>query len=141
LADLLNLVHGVQLGLTPSDRLDANLDVAFETADNRELVTSDITRRISLGVNARPATRTSLGGTVTVAFMRNDPAASERRTTDIQLQLSQSVAFWARRPDVLQGQAFVRFSRQAMWSFAPMSPATVDEYVWTLNTGVTFKVF
>jgi hypothetical protein len=141
LADLVNLIHGLQLGLTPSDRLDANLDVAFETADNRELVTSDITRRISLSVNARPATRTSLSGTVTVAFMRADPTSNERTTTDIQLQLSQTAAFWPRRPDALQGQAFVRFSRQAIWTFAiPGSPA-LDEHIWTLNTGVTFKVF
>jgi hypothetical protein len=141
LADLVNLVHGVQFGFTPSDRFDANLDVAFEEADNRELVTTDVTRRISITVNARPATRTTLGGTLTRAFMRNDPTGNEHRTTDLQLQLSQSVAFWARRPDVLQGQAFVRFSRQAVWSFAPLGSADVDQYVWTLNTGVTFKVF
>ncbi|HLG54341.1 MAG TPA: hypothetical protein VI485_03355 [Vicinamibacterales bacterium] len=141
LADLVNLVHGVQVGVTPSDRFDANLDVAFEGADNREFLLTDLTRRISVSATARPATRTSLGGTVTFAFMRNDPSSSERRTTDFNVQLSQSVAFWPRRPDALQGQAFVRFARQTIWTLALLDATPSDEQFWTLNTGVTFKVF
>jgi len=141
LADLGNVVHGIQAGATPTDRFDVNVDVAFEEADSRELATIDRTRRFSFSTTARPALRTSLSGTVTFTFMRNDPSTSERETTDFNLQLSQAMSLWRGRPDVLQGLAFVRVARQSLWTLTQAGLVPIDEHTWIVNTGVTLKVF
>ena len=140
-ADLLNVVHTLQLGAMASTTLDAGVELAFEDADNRESLRSDLTRRISVNVAWRPAPRTSLAGVVTRNYLEDLPRTSERRTTNLNFTFTQGVAFLKQQPSRLQGQFFVRYVRQTIYGLLLGLPDASDTRFWTLNTGLTFRVF
>ena len=142
LADLLNLTNTAAFGVMVPSRLDLGIELAWEGAENRELVETDVTRRWSLTVMVQPARRTSLTGSLTQTGARNEGETRERRTTDLYVQFAQAIALAPRSPDRLQGQAFVRFARQTLFSLDALFGLPPDEQrFWTVSTGVTFRVF
>ncbi|MEZ5416741.1 MAG: hypothetical protein R2708_05290 [Vicinamibacterales bacterium] len=140
-ADLLNQVHTVSLGAMVSTVLDAGLDLALEKAANQELARDDRTRRASLNVLLRPAARTTLAAVLTRNWIDDQPRTSERRTTDVNLTVTQGVALVPRHPDRLQGQFFLRYVRQTIRGLAVGLLAPDETQFWTLNTGLTFRLF
>ncbi|MGD9906810.1 MAG: hypothetical protein AB7U83_25370 [Vicinamibacterales bacterium] len=140
-ADLLNLVHTVSLGASAGTRLDGGVDLAFEDAENREVTRTDLTRRISGNLTLRPAARTSLAAVVTRNLLEDEPRSASRRTTDLNLTFTQGIALWPQRPDRLSGQFFVRYVRQTITGVFVGIAGPDDTQFWTLNTGVTFRVF
>lgn len=140
-ADLLNAVHSVNLGAMASTRLDLGVEVAFEDADNQESARTDLTRRVSVNALWRPATRTSLAAVITRNRLEDNPATSERRTTDVNFTFTQGVVFMRSRPDSLQGQFFVRYVRQTIYGLVLGLPDASDTQFWSLNTGLTFRIF
>ena len=46
-----------------------------------------------------------------------------------------------RQPERLQGQFFVRYVRQTIYGLVLGLPGADDTRFWTLNTGLTFRVF
>ncbi len=142
LADLLNLTNTASVGLMAPPRVDVGVELAWEGAENRELAETDITRRWSVTAMLQSARRTSLSGTLTQTFARDEAQTRERRTTDFNVQLAQTIAFAPRRPDRLQGQLFVRVARQTLFSFQRLfNPRPDEQRVWTVTSGLTFKVF
>lgn len=140
-ADLLNVTNTLQFGVMPSPALDAGVELAFEDADNQESLRSDLTRRISVNVIWRPAQRTTFAGVVTRNHLEDLPLSSERRTTDLNVTFTQGVAFLRNHPNRLQGQFFVRYVRQTIYGLLLGVPDAGDTRFWTLNTGLTFRVF
>lgn len=140
-ADLLNVVHSFNLGVMASTKFDAGVEFAFEDADVQELARTDVTRRVSVNVLWRPATRTSLAAVVTRNRLEDNPRTSERRTTDVNFTFTQGVAFLPRHPNRLQGQFFVRYVRQTIYGLVLGLPDADDTRFWTLNTGLTFRIF
>lgn len=140
-ADLLNAVHAFTVGAAASTYLDASVEVAFEDAENMEAVRSDLTRRISGSLTLRPTPRTSLAAILTRNRLEDSPRTSTRRTTDVNLSFSQGVSLWRAFPERLNGQFFVRYVRQSIYGLFLGAAAAADTRFWTLNTGLTFRVF
>lgn len=141
LADLLNVVHTFNVGAMASTKLDAGIEFAFEDAESREVARTDLTRRVSANVTWRPATHTSLAAVVTRNRLEDTPRTSTRRTTDLNLTFTQSVGFLRRHPDRLNGQFFIRYVRQTIYGLFLGAPVPDDTRFWTLNTGLTFRIF
>lgn len=140
-ADLRNVVHTFSLGAAASTVLDAGVEFAFEDADVQELARTDSTRRVSVNVLWRPASKTSLGAVVTRNRLEDNPRTSERRTTDLNLTFTQGVSLLPRQGERLQGQFFVRYVRQTIYGLLLGLPRADDTRFWTFNTGLTFRVF
>ena len=140
-ADLLNVVHTFNVGAMASTRFDAGVELAFEDAENQESARTDLTRRVSVNAQWRPAARTSLAAVVTRNRLEDTPATSVRRTTDLNLTFTQGVAFLRTRPNRLQGQFFVRYVRQTIYGLVLGIPAADDTQFWSVNTGLTFRIF
>jgi hypothetical protein len=139
-ADLLNAVHTLNLGAMAGTALDAGIEVAFEDAENQEVSRTDITRRVSANVTLRPAARTTVAAVVTRNVLEDTPRTSSRRTIDLNATFTQGVAFLP-HPTRLQGQFFVRFVRQTITGLFVGFPGPDDTQFWTLNTGLTFRIF
>lgn len=140
-ADLLNVVHAFTVGAMASARFDAGVEFAFEDADNQELGRTDLTQRVSVNVLARPFPSTSLAAILTRNHLEDQPSTSVRRTTDVNLTFTQDVSLLRAHPDRLRAQLFVRYVRQTIYGmfFTGLDPD--DTQFWTLNTGVTFRIF
>lgn len=142
LADLLNVVHAFSLGAMASTTLDAGIEVAVEDAETKEASRTDLTRRISGNVTWRPATRTSLMAVVTRNQLEDTPRTTSRRTTDMNFTFTQGVGFLRQHPERLNGQFFIRYVRQTIYGmFLGAAPNPDDTQFWTLNTGLTFRLF
>lgn len=140
-ADLLNAVHSVHAGVAPSPRVDVGVEFAFEDAEAREASRTDLTRRVSVSFTARPTSRNSLTGVVTRNRLEDLPRTSIRRTTDMNVTFTQNVSLMGGRAERLTGQFFVRYVRQAIYGLFLGAPGEDQTRFWTLNTGLTFKVF
>lgn len=140
-ADLLNVVHTFNVGAMASTRFDAGVELAFEDAENQESTRTDLTRRVSVNATWRPAARTSLAGVLTRNRLEDTPSTSVRRTTDVNLTFTQGVAFLRSQPNRLQGQFFVRYVRQTIYGLVIGLPAADDTQFWSVNTGLTFRIF
>jgi hypothetical protein len=140
-ADLLNVIHTFTVGAMASTKLDAGVEFAFEDADNQEISRTDLTRRVSVNVTARPFTRTSIAAVLTRNHLEDEPSTSERRTTDVNLTFTQDVSFLRAHPDRLRAQFFVRYVRQTIYGLLLGMASPDDTQFWTLNTGLTFRIF
>jgi hypothetical protein len=140
-ADLRNLVHVFNVGAMPSPRLDAGVEFAFEDADNMELVRGSLTRRVSTNLSLRPAARSSVVFILTRNLFEDDPRTESRRTTDLNVTFTQSVALLRGAPNRLSGQFFVRYARQTLYGLLLGSADPNQTQFWSLNTGVSFRVF
>lgn len=141
LADLLTQVHTVALGAMPSPVLDAGVELALEKATIQEASRDDRTRRVSVNLLLRPASRTSLQAVLTRNWIDDEPRTSERRTTDFNVTFTQGVAFLPQSPNRLQGQFFVRYVRQTIRGLVVGLLDPDETQFWTLNTGLTFRLF
>jgi hypothetical protein len=140
-ADLLNVVHTISVGAMAATTLDAGVEFAFENADNRELTRTDRTRRVSVTAAWRPAARTNVAAVLTRNLLQDEPRTSERRTTDATVAFTQGVSFRRGRPDGPGAQFFVRYVNQTVYGLVFALPAPDQTRFWTLNTGLTFRVF
>ena len=140
-ADLLNVMHTFHAGAMASSRFDAGIEFAFEGADNLEAARTDLTRRVSIMGTWRPASRTSLAAVLTRNHFEDAPATSERRTTDVNVTFTQGVALLRHQPNRLHGQFFVRYVRQTVYGQVFGLPDISDTQFWSLNTGLSFRVF
>jgi hypothetical protein len=140
-ADLLNTTHTFSLGAMASAIVDAGVELAFEDADNRELTRTDLTRRVSVNATWRPTPHTSLAGMVTRNRFEDRPRTSERQTTDVNLTFAQGVSFLRGHPNRLHAQFFVRYVRQTIYGLAIAELDPTRARFWTVNTGLTFRVF
>jgi hypothetical protein len=140
-ADFLNLTHSGAFALAVSTRLDLNLNVAWDGADNRELAEREQTRRVGLGASWRPAARATLTGMTAATFTRDARRTRNGRNADLSLEYAQGIALARRMPDRLQAQLFARFSRQTFDAFNGLFGIDDRQRTWTLNSGVTLRVF
>jgi hypothetical protein len=140
LADLLAFTHAASLGATPAPTVDLNLELAWEGAENRELIQRDLLRRLSLGGVWRPAQRSTLTGTLGATWARDDAGTAENRNTDFQFQFAQALSL---RPghDRPQGHVFVRLSRQTLYTFALLAGSAESRRAWSLHSGLALRIF
>jgi hypothetical protein len=140
LSDFLNLTNSVSLAVVPHRSVDLSGDFGFDRADNRELVRVDATRRLNITGTWRIG-RSSVTGALGAVFLRTDGNTGESRSTTLNLQVARTVAFWKQRSDWLQGQLFIRYARQSTRALARLFGIDTDQRLWTINSGLTLKVF
>jgi hypothetical protein len=141
LADLVNLTNQVTLGVTPHEQFDITADAGFDGAENFEISRIDVTRRLGLTTNWRPTAKTAVTGLVSFTWMHDQAGTSENRSTDFNVQVSQGIALWPAKPNRLQGQVFVRASRRSGATFDRVFGLASDTRAWTVNTGLSLRVF
>lgn len=141
-SDFTNINNSFNLGLTPFNRLDLNLDIAFESAENKEQNRTDLTRRVGGSFNLRTTKTSVLNANISITNSEDDAKTSERNNMFINAQWSLSFTLnrTANR-QFLQGQVFVRYTRNesdfrdTVFGFADESDN------WTINTGVNLSIF
>jgi hypothetical protein len=140
LADFLNFTHNASAGVSAA-AADLSVDFSWDGAENRELIQADRTRRAGVGGTWRPARQSTLTGMATTTFSRDDDRTREGRNTDLHVQFAQALSLRAASPEALRGQVFVRFARQTLYSVNSLFGAGSERRIWTINTGLTFRVF
>jgi hypothetical protein len=78
---------------------------------------------------------------VTRNLIEDTPRTSSRRTVDFNVTFTQGVALLPAHPNRLQGQFFVRYVRQTITGAFAGLAGPDDTQFWTLNTGLTFRLF
>ncbi|MEX2271693.1 MAG: hypothetical protein WD690_09495 [Vicinamibacterales bacterium] len=141
LADLANLTNNVTLGVMPHAAFDLTTEIAFEGAENFEISRVDVTRRLGVAGNWRPAARTAIAALVALTWTRDQAETNENRSTDANLQISQNVALWPAKRDRLQGQVFIRFSRRSAAAINQSAGLNDQSRAWSLSTGLNLRVF
>ena len=141
-ADFKNTNNSLNLGLTPVNVLDLSLDLAFENAENKEVDRTDLTRSLGVTFNLRTTNTSALNASISTTNTEDDGKTSERNNTFINAQWSLSFTLdRSANQQFLQGQAFIRFtrneedSRDTVFGFADESSS------WTVNTGVNLSLF
>lgn len=140
--DFKNVNNSFNLGLTPFNRLDLNLDFALESAENKAQDQTDLTRRVGGSVNLRTTRTSALNVNISASHSEDDAKTSKRNNMFINAQWSISFTL-NRTPDrqFLQGQVFVRYTRNES-DFTDTVFGFADESNnWTVNTGVNFSIF
>jgi hypothetical protein len=140
LSDLANLAHNVTFGVSAGARADVGIELAYEGAENREVSRTDATRRVALNANLRPSPLTTMTALVSRTTLRNDVDAGENRSTDISLQLTQSVPI-ANLGGRQAAQLFIRYARMNLWTLTPGTAQAELRRLWTVNSGVTIGLF
>ena len=141
LSDLANLTNTISAAVMPGPQIDFGADLAFEGAENREVNRTDVTRRIAVNGNWRPARHTMVTAIVQTTFIGNNVDGNEQRATDLNLQLSQGVPLSKRSSGKPLAQAFVRYARQHSYAIAALGAPAAPARLWSISTGLTLSLF
>jgi len=140
-SDLSGFVQHVAISLAPGSRIDAQIDLAFEGARNKELAQADLTRRVALIGNWRATSRTAVSMLVSAALQGNEARTSKSRDIEMTLGVSQSVPLFSRASGKPRGQLFVRFVQQSGRRFDRVFGIDDRRQLSTLNTGFSLSLF
>jgi hypothetical protein len=143
LADLLNQIHGVTLGLTPHTTFDLNFDLNVESAKSFETARVDRTLRAGLNTNWRMTPRMTIN-VIASNTLAGDLARriTRSRSTEFDVQWSYQFthggeAGWRK----VKGQFFIRYAdryartRDLIFGFDNLTRLK------TLNGGINFVFF
>ncbi|HEX9652249.1 MAG TPA: hypothetical protein VGA99_00930, partial [bacterium] len=141
-ADFENVNNSFNFGVTPFSRIDINFDLAFENAESKETDRSDFTRRYGMSVNLQTTTYSSLAASFSTTHAEDDPNTNERNNTYVNAQWSYTfnINRTANRR-LLQGQFFVRYTRNESASRDLIFGFNNDLSNWTMNTGFSINLF
>jgi hypothetical protein len=142
LADLLNQIHGVTLGLTPHTTFDLNFDLNVESAKSFETAQVDRTLRAGINTNWRMTPRMTINviASNTLAGDLSRRITRSRSTEfDVQwsYQFTHGEAGWRK----IKGQFFIRYAdryartRDLIFGFDNLTRLK------TLNGGINFVFF
>jgi hypothetical protein len=142
LADLLNQIHGVILGLTPHTAFDLNFDLNVESAKSFETARVDRTLRAGLNVNWRMTPRMTINVTASNTLAGDlDRRITRSRNTEFDLQWSyqftRGEAGWRK----VQGQFFIRYADRYARTRDLMFGLDNLTRLKTLNGGINFVFF
>src|SRR5687767_8573303 len=140
-ADLLNITNAVTASVS-AGTANVTVDVGFDRARNRELLTLDRTRRLTLIGDWRMTSGIGLTSNASITWLGDDRRTSASRAIDFTVEGFWEIAF--RRTPVPKPAArlFLRYARQSgrieNFQFGvPLSLRTG----WTVNGGVNVSVF
>jgi hypothetical protein len=139
-ADFINRTGTLSLGFTPLTSLDVMLDLALESAESRERDQESTTRRIGTALTWRMTTNTAFSGAFSTTHMSDQPRTIEQESSDLRLELTQSVNLFGARSGRSPAQLFLRYSRQFGEQLFPGQPVSARR-TWTLTTGATLSLF
>jgi hypothetical protein len=142
LADLLNQIHGVILGLTPHTAFDLNFDLNVESAKSFETARVDRTLRAGLNANWRMTPRMTINVTASNTLAGDlDRRITRSRNTELDLQWSyqftRGEAGWRK----VQGQFFIRYADRYARTRDLMFGLDNLTRLKTLNGGINFVFF
>ena len=142
LADLLNQIHGVILGLTPHTAFDLNFDLNVESAKSFETARVDRTLRAGLNANWRMTPRMTINVTASNTLAGDlDRRITRSRNTELDLQWSyqftRGEAGWRK----VQGQFFIRYADRYARTRDLIFGLDNLTSLKTLNGGINFVFF
>ncbi len=142
LADLLNQIHGVILGLTPHTAFDLNFDLNVESAKSFETSRVDRTLRAGLNANWRMTPRMTINVTASNTLAGDlDRRITRSRNTEFDLQWSyqftRGEAGWRK----VQGQFFIRYADRYARTRDLIFGLDNLTRLKTLNGGINFVFF
>lgn len=140
-SDLANLVQNITFDLPAGARIDLQMAVAFERADNRKLARIDYTRRLGLNGIWRITSRTILTGAVSTTALEDAAKTSDAGDLDFNLELSTKVPLFKIEAGTRQAQLFVRYSRQVGHRIDRIFALDDRRQLWTFNTGFNVSLF
>jgi len=111
LADLLNQINGVTLGLTPHTTFDLNFDLNVESAKSFETARVDRTLRAGLNANWRMTPRMTINVTASNTLAGDLARRIARsRSTEFDMQWSYQFTRGEARWRKVKGQFFIRYA-------------------------------
>jgi hypothetical protein len=142
LADLLNQIHGVTLGLTPHTTVDLNFDLNVESAKSFETARVDRTLRAGLNTNWRMTPRMTINviASNTLAGDLSRRITRSRSTEfDVQwsYQFTHGEAAWRK----VKGQFFIRYADRYARTRDLIFGLDNLTRLKTLNGGINFVFF
>ena len=143
LADLVNLVNGLTLGLNPTPSLDVNFEINDERAQNVELQRTDRTLRYAISTNWRMTTRATISLNVSTIGAGDLARTSSNRTIEGDAQWSYRLdgehPVWQRVfSNRVQAQFFIRYSNRFAHTRDRLFGFNNLIKIWTFNTGMSF---
>lgn len=141
-ADFYNLNNSFTVSLSPFSRLNLNVDLSLEKAENKEQQRVDRTRRYGFGFNLQTTKASNLNVVFSTTSSEDDAKISENN--DMFLNAQWSLNFYLKRSVVknwMQGQVFIRYARKESSSKDILFGFDSELDNWTLNTGVNLSLF
>src|SRR5262249_39135584 len=129
------------LGLNPHQSLDVNLELASESANNKQIARTDQTLRLTCNVNWRPTANTALATNLSNTAAGSSGGVSNSRNTEFDLQWSWRFGFERDRFRKLQSQFFIRYSDRFARSIDRTFLLNSATRLHTLNTGLSLTFF
>lgn len=142
LADLLNQINGVTLGLTPHTAFDLNFDLNVESAKSFEAARVDRTLRAGLNTNWRMTPRMTINVTASNT-LAGDLARriTRNRSTEFDLQWSYQFTRGESGWRKVKGQFFIRYADRYARTRDLLFGLDNLTRLKTLNGGVNFVFF
>lgn len=140
-SDFENVNNSFSLGLTPFNRLNLNLDIAFENAENKEQDQSELTKRYGITFSLKTTGASTLNANFSTTNSEDGAKTRESNNTFINAQWS--LSFRLKRSanrQLLQGQVFIRYTRNESDSKDRVFDFESDLSNWSVKTGVNFSV-
>jgi hypothetical protein len=141
LNDLRNIVNGFTLGLNPHQSLDVNLELASESANNKEAARTDRMLRVTCNFNWRPTANSAVTANLSNTAAGSSGGVSNSRNTEFDFQWSWRFGFERDRFRKLQSQFFIRYSDRFARSIDRMFLLNSATRLQTLNTGLNLTFF
>ncbi len=141
LADLLNQIHGVTLGLTPHTAFDLNFDLNVESAKNFEAPRVDRTLRAGLNTNWRMTPRMTINVTASNTLAGDLARITRSRSTEFDMQWSYQFTRGETGWRKVQGQFFIRYADRYARTRDFMFGLDNLTRLKTLNGGINFVFF
>jgi hypothetical protein len=142
LADLLNQIHGVTLGLTPHTAFDLNFDLNVESAKSFETARVDRTLRAGINTNWRMTPRMTIN-VIASNTLAGDLARSITRSRSTEFDVQWSYQFtrgeagWRK----VKGQFFIRYADRYARTRDLIFGLDSLTRLKTLNGGINFVFF
>jgi len=142
LADLLNQINGVTLGLTPHTAFDLNFDLNVESAKSFETARVDRTLRAGLNANWRMTPRMTINVTASNTLAGDLARRIARsRSTEFDLQWSYQFTRGEARWRKVKGQFFIRYADRYARTRDLIFGLDNLTRLKTLNGGINFVFF
>jgi hypothetical protein len=141
LADLVNVVNTLAVGLMAHSAIDLNFDLNIERADNKESRRVDRLLRLAPSINWRMSSKATLSASLSATLADDAAGTSRNRNAESDLQWSYRFAFEKDRLRKVQSQFFVRYANRYARVVDRVFDSNNLTKLQTFNAGLSFTFF
>ena len=136
-ADFVGIRHGIDVQITAWSRIQAGFNLGLEAAEDRGQDTRDETVRYGFNVSLQVFDRSALSLRLSDTTTEDDAQTRSRGNSTIDAQWSSVLPYL----DAIQGQYFVRYTRNVSDSFDTTFDFDDERRAWWLDLGLNFTFF